>query len=129
MSDKVKKVVGFALACLFVVCALGVSIETSNAATAPSWVANEPGTGFLPVYDSAVGDVRIRVLEVTATAADCKFSVWYYKAGWVKSHPLNGAAAADTVIVVPANSTKAYVFGAGVDALYVSSGDAFFAGE
>lgn len=110
------------------------------AATAPTWVENQPPPGFTPTYDSAVGDApRPKVLEVRTTASAVSFSVWNYldinadgSQSWNKSHPLfssGGVAAGDTVITVPANSEAFFVIPRGYDALYISSGSAYFWGE
>ncbi len=110
------------------------------AATAPTFVANEPGTGGLPVYDSVVTDRNLNIIQVTATSADCALSFWSYSLvddDWTKEAPeyWEGATAADSVITVPAGATMTFTFPPGdpdrpaISAIYVSAGDAFFMGE
>ena len=108
------------------------------AATAPKWVANEPGTGFLPVYDSAATDEYLNVIQVTATTADCALSFWSYSGGaWAKEAPeyWEGATAADSVITVAAGATMTFTFPPGdpdrpaISGIFVSAGDAIFMGE
>ena len=77
-------------------------------ATNPSWVANIPGTGFVPCYDSAATEGGLSTIEVTATA-DLTFSVWTYDgSSWTKVSPKwwVGATAADSVLFVPAGVTR-----------------------
>ncbi len=108
------------------------------AATAPEFVANNPGTGFLPVYDSSVTDRYLNIIQVTATTADCSMSFWSYSgAAWAKEAPeyWEGATTADSVITVPAGATMTFVFPPGdpdrpaISAIFVSAGDAIFMGE
>jgi len=109
------------------------AVLAASAATAPTWVANEPGTGFVPVYTTAVGDVTIKHLEVTTGGTAVYFSLWSYAGDeWNKVRPLNSyggaVAATDTALYVPANSVRGYTVSR-IDALYVVQGDAFFSGE
>lgn len=113
---------------------VAVIVGIAKAATYPLWVANNPSTGGVKVWDSVIGDYKLSSIEVTATANDVTFSAWSYDASrgtpWLKVSPVRGLAAGDTVITVPAGETRGYLFPMRVDLFYLNSGAlSYWSGE